>query len=68
MQKTRITQRSRQKKRKSGEKQNENKTAQAKANPEQNEIKTHAKRRVGSVVRTSKERDMETSPGCVDRV
>ena len=38
MHKTRITQRSRQKKRKSGKK-NENKTAQAKKNPEQNQNK-----------------------------
>ena len=73
MQKIRITQRSRPKKERKSEKQ-KSRTKQAKANPEQNPIKRHAKRQVWfgeneecDEGKARKETD-ETTPGCVDRV
>ena len=60
--------------RKTKNKKNENKTAQAKANPEQNPIKTDAKRqvcfgRMSSAMRAmSRKETDEITPGCVDRV
>jgi predicted nucleotidyltransferase len=73
MHKTRITQRSRQKKRKSEKQKTRTKLLQQK----QIQNKTQAKIMqrgacdlgvMGSVMRASKEIDSEITPGCVDRV